>query len=287
MSYDGDTNTVLKGVTHGAVDFLIKPVRLEELRNMWQHVVRKRKQQCGDPEGHAETGVKQQQSSSHSSGDAGAEARARRVHEVGPSHAGGSGAGEARKRPHDDHDKPLRPNGKRPRVHWSSEMHSQFVAAVNKLGIDKAVPKKILELMSVEGLTRENVASHLQKYRLYLKKAARMDGTGRPPPGMPGVGGPAPPGQAQPGASHGPPAPPDQQFPPFMGAVRLVTRVVKAAGAIVTYAQARVSYLFRNVCVYMCIWGCSSDLHVGDVQRHKAASCYKGCQACSTWPRHP
>jgi hypothetical protein len=34
----------------------------------------------------------------------------------------------------------------------------------------EAVPKKILELMKVDGLTRENVASHLQKYRLYLKR---------------------------------------------------------------------------------------------------------------------
>ena len=50
MSSNGETNTVLRGVTHGAVDFLIKPVRLEELRNMWQHVVRRRRdlvrQQC-------------------------------------------------------------------------------------------------------------------------------------------------------------------------------------------------------------------------------------------------
>ncbi|GAA0154134.1 winged helix/forkhead transcription factor [Lithospermum erythrorhizon] len=50
------------------------------------------------------------------------------------------------------------------------EIHQQFVAAVNQLGIDKAVPKKILELMNVPGLTRENVASHLQKYRLYLQR---------------------------------------------------------------------------------------------------------------------
>ena len=43
MSSNGETSVVLRGVTHGAVDFLIKPVRVEELRNVWQHVVRRRK----------------------------------------------------------------------------------------------------------------------------------------------------------------------------------------------------------------------------------------------------
>jgi hypothetical protein len=58
MSYDGDTLTVLKGVTHGAVDFLIKPVRLAELSNMWQHVVRKRRQQVSDSENQIEMGAR-------------------------------------------------------------------------------------------------------------------------------------------------------------------------------------------------------------------------------------
>ena len=44
MSSNGETNVVLRGVTHGAVDFLIKPVRIEELRNAWQHVVRRRRE---------------------------------------------------------------------------------------------------------------------------------------------------------------------------------------------------------------------------------------------------
>jgi two-component response regulator (ARR-B family) len=47
MSSNGETSTVLRGVTHGAVDFLIKPVRLEELRNLWQHVVRKKREMVG------------------------------------------------------------------------------------------------------------------------------------------------------------------------------------------------------------------------------------------------
>ncbi|KAI4982710.1 hypothetical protein ZWY2020_023202 [Hordeum vulgare] len=55
-----------------------------------------------------------------------------------------------------DNDDPSAP--KRPRVVWSVELHRKFVAAVNHLGIDKAVPKRILELMNVEKLTRENIA---------------------------------------------------------------------------------------------------------------------------------
>lgn len=46
------------------------------------------------------------------------------------------------------------------------------MTAVHRLGINNAVPKCILALMNVDGMTRENVASHLQKYRLALKKLA-------------------------------------------------------------------------------------------------------------------
>ena len=61
---------------------------------------------------------------------------------------------------------------KRPRLVWTPELHMRFMNAVNHLGIKNAVPKTILQLMNVEGMTRENVASHLQKYRLYLKRLA-------------------------------------------------------------------------------------------------------------------
>ena len=45
---------------------------------------------------------------------------------------------------------------------------------MNKVGIEKAVPKKIVEVMKVQGLSRENVASHLQKYRLNLRRLIGM-----------------------------------------------------------------------------------------------------------------
>ncbi|CAA7028793.1 unnamed protein product [Microthlaspi erraticum] len=74
---------------------------------------------------------------------------------------------------------------KRPRLVWTPQLHKRFVDAVGHLGIKNAVPKTIMQLMSVEGLTRENVASHLQKYRLYLR---RMQGGGGNGHGISGGG---------------------------------------------------------------------------------------------------
>ncbi|KAL3841145.1 hypothetical protein ACJIZ3_025736 [Penstemon smallii] len=67
---------------------------------------------------------------------------------------------------------------KRPRLVWTPQLHKRFVDAVAHLGIKNAVPKTIMQLMSVDGLTRENVASHLQKYRLYLKRMQGISNNG-------------------------------------------------------------------------------------------------------------
>lgn len=45
---------------------------------------------------------------------------------------------------------------------WTPELHRKFVEAVERLGVDKAVPSRILEIMNVKSLNRHNVASHLQ-----------------------------------------------------------------------------------------------------------------------------
>lgn len=58
---------------------------------------------------------------------------------------------------------------KRPRMVWNEDLKRRFDIAVDTLGPD-AVPKAILQMMNVKALTRENVASHLQKYRQNLKK---------------------------------------------------------------------------------------------------------------------
>ena len=52
-------------------------------------------------------------------------------------------------------------------VEWTDDLHNRFVTAVETLGADSAVPSKILDIMGpvAAGLTRQNIASHLQKYR--------------------------------------------------------------------------------------------------------------------------
>ena len=124
MSADDGKHVVMKGVTHGACDYLIKPVRIEALKNIWQHVVRKRRNGWKDPEqsGSVDEGDRQQKASDDadysSSANEGKSSKKRRDEED-----------EAEER---DDNSTL----KKPRVVWSVELHQQFMAAVNQLGID-------------------------------------------------------------------------------------------------------------------------------------------------------
>jgi len=68
---------------------------------------------------------------------------------------------------------------------WTADLHRRFEIAVKSLGIDHAKPQAISQLMNCEGEgapTRQNIKSHLQKYRLLMQKRARQD-TGEPSTG--------------------------------------------------------------------------------------------------------
>ncbi|KAH7306876.1 hypothetical protein KP509_22G035500 [Ceratopteris richardii] len=158
MSANGDTNNVMKGISIGACDYLLKPVRLEELQNIWQHVVRKKYMpvKVSSCESEAKDLKKAQIIQKESD----------RVTD-----GGSSSSRSLLKRREFLEESSLNEQSlctaKRQRVVWSVDLHRKFVCAINHL---EAVPKRILDLMNVPGLTRENVASHLQKYRLYLIK---------------------------------------------------------------------------------------------------------------------
>ncbi|KAF3605883.1 hypothetical protein DY000_02050351 [Brassica cretica] len=139
MSADDSKSVVLKGVTHGAVDYLIKPVRMEALKNIWQHVVRKRRSEWSVPEHSGsieETGQQQQQRGPAVSEDA-ADDNASSVNNEGNNWR--SSSNNSRKRKEEEGDEQGdedASNLKKPRVVWSVELHQQFVAAVNQLGVE-------------------------------------------------------------------------------------------------------------------------------------------------------
>ncbi|XP_038994076.1 two-component response regulator ARR11-like isoform X2 [Hibiscus syriacus] len=162
MSVDGETRRVMKGVQHGACDYLLKPIRMKELRNIWQHVFRKKIHEVRDIEsleGIESIHITRSGSELFDDGH----------------FLGGEDTTSGRKRKdgdnkHDDKDLGDPSSTKKARVVWTVDLHQKFVKAVNQIGFDKVGPKKILDLMNVPWLTRENVASHLQKYRLYLSR---------------------------------------------------------------------------------------------------------------------
>lgn len=126
LSANSDPKLVMKGITHGACDYLVKPVRLEELRNVWQHVIRKKVESKSQPKSN------NNQDKSNHGGEGGQEA--------------GSGDPNGKfNRKRKDEDEDFEDNGneddesstqKKPRVVWSIDLHRKFVAAVNQLGIE-------------------------------------------------------------------------------------------------------------------------------------------------------
>ncbi|XP_052174500.1 two-component response regulator-like APRR9 [Diospyros lotus] len=151
MSIDGETSKVMKGVQHGACDYLLKPIRMKELRNIWMHVFRKKIHEGKGNE--TSWGADNYDDEQQFNGSNLAAMNKRK---------------DVENKRRDDQELVDHSATKKARVIWTVELHKKFVDAVSQIGLEKAGPKKILDLMNVPWLTRENVASHLQKYRLYL-----------------------------------------------------------------------------------------------------------------------
>ncbi|CAA2977571.1 transcription factor HHO3-like [Olea europaea subsp. europaea] len=64
---------------------------------------------------------------------------------------------------------------RKPRRSWSPELHRKFLQALQRLGGPQvATPKQIRDLMEVDGLTNDEVKSHLQKYRLHRRRPGHL-----------------------------------------------------------------------------------------------------------------
>ncbi|XP_020597792.1 two-component response regulator ARR10-like, partial [Phalaenopsis equestris] len=139
ISVDSEFEGVLKAINYGAVDYLVKPVRLEELKLIWRHAVKRYLNEKKD-------------------------ANEIRSKDVQISELVKKSKYRVRERNDDannDSEDGL-PSQKRARFTWTSELHARFIDVVNQLGVKKAVPRKIFDMMTTPELTREIVANHLQ-----------------------------------------------------------------------------------------------------------------------------
>ncbi|KAJ1404446.1 Signal transduction response regulator, receiver domain [Sesbania bispinosa] len=169
MSIDAAKSAVMKAIRHGACDFWTKPLCEQQFKNVWQHYVRKALR---------ENKQEKRFSNLEDIRDDDQRKQGKDCSEF-PSSVVDAAEGvlnapketTSNQTDADESENLYRPPTKKPRVVWTEVLHRQFVRAVTQLGLDKAMPKRILEVMNVPGLTRENVGSHLQKFRLHMKKA--------------------------------------------------------------------------------------------------------------------
>ncbi|KAL3725537.1 hypothetical protein ACJRO7_030548 [Eucalyptus globulus] len=161
FSSDDEKDTVVKGVQSGACDFLVKPIQISTLKILWQHVLRSNPSSrnnftkeldmlhavitstSNDTHPQAENEEENSKTLQRSSEDEGDQSQ-------------------------------TKSEAKKPRMVWTPELNRVFIMVVDSLGSDDAKPKKILQIMrkitGVPHLTRQNVSSHLQKYRMNSKK---------------------------------------------------------------------------------------------------------------------
>ena len=132
LSANGDTKLVMKGISHGACDYLLKPVRIEELKNIWQHVIRRKKFDSKE-----KNKTRNLDKPSSESGNV--------LGSAGTGNSEQNGKLNKKRKDQDDEEDEEQENGhdnedpsaqKKPRVVWSVDLHRKFVAAVNQLGID-------------------------------------------------------------------------------------------------------------------------------------------------------
>nr|KYP65909.1 Two-component response regulator ARR2 [Cajanus cajan] len=147
MSLDDAPSAVMKAIEHGACDYWIKPLHENQFKIMWKHVVKKL---------WSENKLPKKNDSEFTSSNIDALVRYRK-----------NSSSNSKESDADESEDCYTLLTKKPRIMWSSELHNQFVKAVMQIGVDKAKPKEILEVMQIPDMTRDHIASHLQVCFLY------------------------------------------------------------------------------------------------------------------------
>ncbi|XP_075669272.1 two-component response regulator ORR23-like isoform X1 [Castanea sativa] len=159
MSADDSEKAMLGSLFKGAVLYLVKPITLNDMKNLWQFALMKK----SDKTLAADRISSGQGALSEESVNQPFENKKEQSHQKAK-----------RKAPEEMNKDEEEENYdssvlKKPNLMWNNELHNRFPQAFNVLGIDTAHPKKIIQHMNAPGLKRENISSHLQRYHLPLK----------------------------------------------------------------------------------------------------------------------
>ncbi|KAL9253784.1 Two-component response regulator ORR24-like protein, partial [Drosera capensis] len=142
MSEDSDTRLVMKGITLGASDYFLKPIRMEEVKTIEE--VKSREAHKDEVEGCVEK----------------------------------EKVGKKRKDPTWEDDKE---NDEGSNPNRNRELHEKFVAAVDTLGGPyKPLPKKIHELMATEGLRIDHKYITVLEKSSKHNSDSKLDGSANP-----------------------------------------------------------------------------------------------------------
>ena len=127
FSANDDPKMVMKGIDHGACDYLLKPVTLKEVQMIWQHVIRKKK-----------TSKRSNHDVPNFDGGNGIDSAATRNSDQNekPARKRKDKNDDVEEENEDDHDNDDPTAQKKPRVVWSNDLHRKFLAVVNQLGIE-------------------------------------------------------------------------------------------------------------------------------------------------------
>ena len=119
LSVDCDKKVVMKGIDHGASDFMVKPVRTHELKNIWQHVQRWRNPKAIIHISDHDNDVQRVQP-----------ATTDKSKYSGNKRNVGDDSSENNEGTH------ISAIHRKPRMTWTIELHNKFLEAINQIGLD-------------------------------------------------------------------------------------------------------------------------------------------------------
>ncbi|KAK4713252.1 hypothetical protein R3W88_019159 [Solanum pinnatisectum] len=158
MPNDEKDTTLMKGLDSGAVFFIVKPITQDNINYLWEYAtsLRKKKhtskQVVQEFEENTNEKILNEVIYIESSSSVSERDKSTRKYDEAENEDGSS--------------QPSKTN----RIAWTDSLHNKFLEAIAILGVKKAYPRKILELMNIPELSRKHIASHLQKYRMSLEK---------------------------------------------------------------------------------------------------------------------